>query len=67
MRHTYTVNGMTCAHCVRAVSEEIGALDGVTDVAVDLPTGAIAVTSGGPLDEEQVRAAVEEAGCVLVP
>jgi copper chaperone len=66
MRHTYTVSGMTCAHCVRSVSEEIGALDGVTDVAVDLPTGAVAVTSGRPLDEVQVRAAVEDAGYVLV-
>ena len=65
-RHTYTVNGMTCAHCVMSVTEEITAIDGVTDVAVDLPTGAVAVTSDRPLDEEQVRAAVEEAGYELV-
>ena len=61
----YTVTGMTCAHCVRSVTEEIGALDGVTDVAVDLPTGAVTVTSDRALDEAQVREAVEEAGYAL--
>jgi copper chaperone CopZ len=65
-RRTYTVTGMTCAHCVMSVTEEITALDGVTDVAADLPTGAVTVTSDGPLDEAQVRAAVEEAGYALV-
>jgi copper chaperone len=59
---TYTVTGMTCSHCVASVTEEIGALDGVTDVVVDLPTGAVTVTSERELDAEQVRAAVEEAG-----
>ena len=64
--HTYTVDGMTCAHCVLSVTEEITAIDGVTDVAVDLPTGAVTVTHDRPLDEAQVRAAVEEAGYALV-
>jgi copper chaperone len=59
---TYTVTGMTCGHCVASVTEEISEIDGVTAVAVDLPTGAVTVTSAGPLDEAQVRAAVEEAG-----
>jgi copper chaperone len=65
-KHTYTVTGMTCAHCVLSVTEEVGALEGVSDVAVDLPTGALAVTSDRPLDEARVRAAVEEAGYALV-
>ena len=64
--YTYTVDGMTCAHCVLSVTEEITAIDGVTDVAVDLPTGAVTVTRDRPLDEAQVRAAVEEAGYALV-
>ena len=64
-RRTYTVSGMTCAHCVRSVTEEIDEIDGVIDVAVDLSTGAVAVTSDGPLDEDRVRAAVEEAGYAL--
>ncbi len=61
----YTVSGMTCEHCVRSVTEEVGALDGVTEVRVDLPSGAVAVTSSQPLDESRVRAAVEEAGYEL--
>jgi copper chaperone len=59
---TYTVTGMTCEHCVASVTEEITEIDGVTGVAVDLPTGHVTVTSDRPVDEAQVRAAVEEAG-----
>ncbi|RBY90550.1 heavy-metal-associated domain-containing protein [Blastococcus sp. TF02A-26] len=62
---TYTVTGMTCGHCVSAVSEEVGALPGVTEVQVDLPTGAVTVTSDTPLDDAAVAAAVEEAGYEL--
>ena len=62
---SYTVTGMTCSHCVTSVSEEVGAIDGVTDVAVDLPTGAVTVTSDRPVDDARVRAAVEEAGYQL--
>ena len=61
----YTVTGMTCGHCVTSVTEEITAINGVTDVAVDLPTGAVTVTSNEPVDEARVRAAVEEAGYQL--
>jgi copper chaperone len=63
--NTYTVTGMTCGHCVASVTEEISEIDGVTDVAVDLPTGAVTVTSSKPLDSADVRAAVEEAGYQL--
>lgn len=66
MHQTYTVSGMTCSHCVMSVTEEITAIEGVTDVAVDLPSGAVAITSDRPLDEAQIRAAVEEAGYELV-
>jgi copper chaperone len=62
---TYTVTGMTCGHCVSAVSEEVGALPGVTEVQVDLPTGAVTVTSDMLLDDAAVAAAVEEAGYEL--
>ncbi|WP_029430046.1 heavy-metal-associated domain-containing protein [Blastococcus sp. URHD0036] len=62
---TYTVTGMTCGHCVSAVSEEVGALPGVTEVHVDLPTGAVTVTSETRLDDAAVAAAVEEAGYEL--
>ena len=62
----YLVKGMTCEHCVRSVSEEIGALPGVSAVAVDLASGEVALTSAEPIDVDRVRAAVDEAGYELV-
>lgn len=62
---TYTVTGMTCAHCVVSVTEEVSEISGVTEVAVDLDTGAVTVTSDQPVDEADVRAAVEDAGYAL--
>ena len=59
---SYTVVGMTCGHCVSAVTEEVSQVPGVTDVDVDLPSGGLTVTSTEPVDEGAVRAAVEEAG-----
>jgi copper ion binding protein len=63
--NTYDVKGMTCAHCVNAVSAEIAKLDGVTDVAVDLDTGKVTVTSDKSLPLDAVRTAVDEAGYEL--
>jgi copper chaperone len=63
---TWTVTGMTCGHCVASVKEEVGELDGVTAVDVDLDSGAVTVTSEQPLDDAAVRAAVEEAGYAVV-
>ncbi|MFD7283077.1 heavy-metal-associated domain-containing protein [Streptomyces sp. NPDC059862] len=62
----YKVSGMTCGHCEGAVSQEISALDGVTAVTAVAKTGEVTVTSAAPLDEEAVRAAVDEAGYELV-
>lgn len=59
---TYTVAGMSCQHCVDAVTAELGRLPGVEQVTVDLPTGAVQVASAAPLELEAVRAAVDEAG-----
>ena len=61
------VKGMTCGHCISSVSAEISKLAGVTDVAVDLDTGEVTVTSTNALDPADVRAAVDEAGYELVP
>lgn len=63
---TYRVDGMTCGHCVEAVTAELSKLDRVTEVDVTLDTGAVAVTSDAPLDDDAVRAAVDEAGYELV-
>jgi copper chaperone len=59
---TYTVNGMTCGHCVAAVRSEISRLPGVQRVEVDLATGQVVVDSDRDLDDGAVRAAVDEAG-----
>ena len=62
---SFAVAGMTCAHCVHAVSEEIGALAGVTDVSVDLDATGIStvqVTSDGSLPDAAIAAALDEAG-----
>ena len=63
---TYSVVGMTCDHCARSITAEVGALPGVTDVRVDLASGRVTVASGG-VSTDQVRMAVEEAGYTLAP
>ena len=65
----YQVEGMTCEHCVTSVTEEVGALPGVTGVEVELVTGGrstVTVEAAEPLTDEQVREAVAEAGYTLV-
>ncbi len=62
---TYTVTGMTCGHCVASVTEEVTEISGVESVEVDLPSGAVTITSAEPLDDDAVRAAVQEAGYQL--
>lgn len=62
---TYSVTGMTCGHCAHAVTSELQALDGVSDVNVDLVAGGtstVTVTSEAPLDETKVVGALDEAG-----
>src|SRR3954470_6909175 len=61
----YTVQGMTCEHCVRAVTDEVGSIPGVEAVEVDLESGTVRV-SGGRLDDSAVAAAVDEAGYSVV-
>ena len=59
---TITVDGMTCGHCVNAVQTEVGKLDGVTDVAVDLASGLVTIVADPAPDADALREAVEEAG-----
>ncbi len=63
-QRTFNVTGMSCEHCVAAVSAEVGRLPGVSGVDVDLAGGAV-VVSGSGVDGEAVRAAVEAAGYSL--
>ena len=61
----YTVAGMTCAHCVAAVEEEVGQVAGVREVEVEFEGGRL-VVAGDSLDDGSIRAAVEEAGYEVV-
>lgn len=62
---SYTVTGMTCGHCVASVTEEVGEIDGVRDVEVDLASGALTFASDEPIARDTVEAAVREAGYAL--
>lgn len=67
-QQTYAVAGMTCDHCVRAVTDELMAVPGVSTVSVELhpgETSAVLVASAAPLAEAAVRAALDEAGYAL--
>ncbi len=64
--HTYRVTGMTCGHCVGAVTREVSALEPVTDVQVALETGDVTVQSARPLTHDEIAAAIDEAGYELV-
>jgi len=61
----FTVTGMTCSHCERAVTAELSKLDGVTRVAVDIATGTVITESVDTLPVDAVAAAVDEAGYEL--
>ena len=61
----HTVTGMTCGHCASSVTEELTRIDGVQNVAVDLPTGKVTITSTTPVSPDDVRTAVAEAGYEL--
>ena len=63
---TYKVTGMTCDHCVRAVTEEVSKLPGVSDVTVDLAAGTVTIASDTSLEQGAVRAAIDEAGYHVV-
>jgi copper chaperone len=58
----FQVTGMTCGHCEMSIREEVGEISGVTDIQVSAQTGRLVVTASDSLDDEQVLAAVEEAG-----
>ncbi|MFI9394646.1 MULTISPECIES: heavy-metal-associated domain-containing protein [Streptomyces] len=61
----YQVSGMSCGHCEGSVSGEISQLPGVSSVKAVASTGEVTVVSAAPLDDEAVRAAVDEAGFEL--
>jgi copper chaperone len=64
---TFTVTGMTCGHCVAAITDEVSRLAGVSDVDVDLATGLVTIVSTDPLDSVLLADAVDEAGYEVAP
>ena len=67
---TFGVDGMTCGHCVAAVTSELTALPGVQDVAIQLVVGgssSVSVVSDAPLPDNAVSEAVVEAGYAVTP
>ena len=57
-----TVTGMSCQHCVRAVTQALESIEGITEVQVDLPTGRVHYTQSEEIPPAQVRQAVQEVG-----
>jgi copper chaperone len=62
----YTVPGISCDHCVRAISDEVGRVNGVRTVTVDVDTKLVTVR-GEELDDAALRAALDEAGYDVPP
>lgn len=67
MQTTINVSGMTCGHCVSAVTMELSLLPTVTEVDVDLESGQVTITSDSALEPDQLATAIDEAGYELVP
>lgn len=64
--NTYVVSGMSCGHCVAAITEEVGQVPGISEVHVDLESKLVTVT-GEAIDDLAVRAAIVEAGFAANP
>ena len=62
----FQVSGMSCAHCEQAVTEELGRVAGVERIEVSAATGRLLVTTSTPVPDEQILAAVDEAGYAAV-
>jgi copper chaperone CopZ len=64
---TFTVTGMTCAHCERAITQEIASVDGVQSVTVDVASGTVTVTATEPVDRADIAAVIDGVGHTLAP
>jgi copper chaperone CopZ len=67
MQTTINVSGMTCGHCISAVTMELSLLPSVTEVEVDLESGQVTITSDAALEQARLATAIDEAGYELVP
>ncbi len=58
----YRVPDVSCEHCVRAITDELGKLPGIQNVGVDLKTKLVTVQHDGSVSDAELRAGIEEAG-----
>lgn len=64
---TFTVKGMTCNHCVMAVTKALKGVPGISDAKVDLAGNSATVTfNPGPDTVKKMKDAVEDAGYEMV-
>ncbi|WP_418957738.1 heavy-metal-associated domain-containing protein [Streptomyces tritici] len=61
----YRVSGMSCGHCRTAITDAVGALDGVFSVEVDIAGGLVTVATGGEPDDAKIAEAIDDAGYEL--
>ncbi|NQT74296.1 MAG: heavy-metal-associated domain-containing protein [Chloroflexi bacterium] len=66
MKTTIKVSGMSCANCVRHMSEALQGLDGIKDVQIDLPTGEVTFEKVDSVTMDEVATVVQEAGYQMV-
>ena len=59
---TIKITGMSCGHCVMAVTKALGGIDGIKDVHVDLEKGEAAFTEEKPIDRALIRERIVKAG-----
>jgi copper chaperone len=62
---TIKIEGMSCQHCVAAVTKALESVDGVTNVRVDLGAGTATFDQTATVDAEAIRHAIEDAGYEL--
>ena len=60
------IKGMSCQHCVMAVTKALAALDGVKDIKVDLKTGMATYEEMKTISAKEISAAIKKAGYEVV-
>jgi copper chaperone len=63
---TIKINGMSCQHCVMAVTKALSGIEGITDVCVDLQKGEASFTEAKPVDRALIRERIAKAGFAVV-
>jgi copper chaperone len=63
---TIKIKGMSCQHCVMAVTKALGGIEGITDVRVDLQKGEASFAEEKPVDRALIRERIAKAGFTLV-